>query len=272
VPRREREIGIARRLCSSSVVEHNKAIGAFVRLFTFSAPTELASLAASCPDVCASYCNDRPLAQHLLESLPIPRELSLAWRIALLDGKELSTALQTFHERYANRLRKRLARYCRDPDDVYQHLLLQLLTKRRFRQTFFGKYAGKGSLTSYLITTFVREAARQCSLQGRWPSTTELFKEVAERREGSPERAAIRNELRADLTQAFRQVAHDPGFLPFLLQQGFEMSSTHIASILGLSENAVRQRNFRFRSRFRRVWNGLHSQDAYPFASHGSSD
>ncbi len=268
MPRRGTEIGIAKGLCSSEATERTKAIGSFVRLFTCSAPTELALLAVRFTDVCASYCGDRPLAQHLLERLPIRTELSLAWRIALLEGGELSRALGTFHGRFGQDLRKRLERYSRNPDDVYQHLLLQILTQRRFRLTCFGKYAGEGSLTAYLRTTFVREAARQSRRQGRRRKATHRLEDMEQGTEEPPDRSVVRRELRADLMVAFRQLAHDPGFLPFVLQQGFEMRATDVADVLGTNENTVRQWTFRFRRRFRAAWKRLHPHNTCPFGRH----
>ena len=265
MPRRGTEIGIAKGLCSSEAPERTKAIGAFVRLFTCSAPTELALLAVRFTDVCASYCGDRPLAQPLLERLPIRTEVSLAWRIALLEGVALSRALGTFHELCGPSLRRRLERFCRNPDDVYQHLLLQILARRPFRLTCFGKYAGEGSLTSYLRTAFVREAARQSRRQRRRRNATDRFEGMEQETEEPPERPAVRHELREDLMAAFRQLAHDPGFLPFVLQQGFEMRATDVADILGTNENTVRQWTFRFRRRFRGVWKRLHPHVACPF-------
>ncbi|KPL01979.1 MAG: hypothetical protein AMK75_03365 [Planctomycetes bacterium SM23_65] len=265
MPRRGTEIGIAKGLCSSEAAERTEAIGSFVRLFTCSAPTDLALLATRFTDVPASYRGDRPLAEHLLERLPIRTEVSVAWRIALLEGAALSRALGTFDELCGPRLRKQLERCCRDPDDVYQRLLLQILTQRRFRLTCFGKYAGEGSLSSYLRTALVREAARQSRRQARQRNAAEVLEGMEQGREESPERAAVRHELRTDLMAAFRQLAHDPGFLPFVLQQGFGMRATDVADILQTSDNTVRQWTFRFRRRLRGAWKHLHPHIAYPF-------
>jgi len=269
---RQREIGIARRFCSSEAGDREKAVTAFVRLFTFSAPTDLALFAARCPNVVASYHGSLPLIQHLLESLPIPPESALAWRIALLEGSELSSALQTFHRLYADRIRPLLARYCRDPDDVYQHFLLRVMTKRRFRRTLFGKYAGEGGLVSYLKTAVVREAARRSMSEKGFGHAMDTFEGTQQDTEKAPDWRTMRNELRTTLTAAFRELAEDPGLTPFLLQQGFEMAASDLAEILGLNENLVRQRIFRFRRRFRCLWHRLGTRSAYPFSSDAPGD
>lgn len=264
MPRRETELGIAQGLCSADAAERARATGAFVRRFTCSAPTELALVASCFADVCASYRGNGPLAEHLLQHLPIPEELSLAWRLALLEGEGLSSALQAFHERYRRRLSTWLRRYCRDPDDVTQHVLLQILRKRSFRRAFFGKYAGEGTLTCYMRTVFRREAARLSRYQGQSRPSMPLLDGLQQHREPLPGRSAIRRELRTHLTEALQDVSRDPGFVPFLLQQGFDMRPTDIACILGLSENAVRQRIFRVRGRLRRVWRRLHPHKVCP--------
>ena len=238
---RGRETKIAEGLASSDEAERTRAVGAFVRLFTCSAPTELALQALCFAEVCASYRGGRPLAQYLLESLPLSEELSLAWRIALLEGSGLSAALQEFEQLHGAQLRKLLRAYSRQPEDVCQDILLRLLTNRRFRRTFFGKYSGKGSLLSYLRTTFVREAIRRTPLQEKTRNPTGPLDEQRQTTEGSPDAHSIRQELRASLTEVFQRLARDPGLLPFLLQQGFAGGSgapgpacthmTHVPSV-----------------------------------------
>ncbi len=262
----ETDADIAGGLASSEEGTRFAAVAAFVRLFTFSAPTELALSGAGHPAVCAAYRGDQPLVRFLLDALPIPEEVSLAWRIALLEGEDLSGALRAFDERYGERIRKLLKSYCRDPEDVYQHVLLELMTRRDFRRSFFGKYSGQGKLLSYLRTVFVREAVRESGRQQRFWKSTDLLDEMPGRREPAPEEVAERHEFRAGITETFRELNEDSGLVPFLLQQCANLRSDQAARVLRLNENAVRQRTFRFRIRFREVWKKLRGPESEPFA------
>ncbi len=266
------ETAIAGGLASSDAETRFSAVAAFVRLFTFSAPTELALHGTHYPAVCEAYGGDRSLVRYLLDVLPIPEELSLAWRIALLEGDGLSSALRAFDERYGEQIRKLLRIYCRDPEDVYQHVLLELMTRRDFRRSFFGKYSGRGRLLSYLRTVFVREAVRESGRQQRFWKSTDLLDEMPAKREPPPEAAAKHHEFRWGIAEALREMAGDSGMVPFLLQQCVEMRSDQTAQALGLNENAVRQRTFRFRGRFREVWRRLRPHEPDPFGPESDPD
>jgi DNA-directed RNA polymerase specialized sigma24 family protein len=263
----DKEFGIARKFLSPDQSDRDRAVGAFVRLFTFSAPTELALLAARHGDACSSYCGDRPLAEHLLRTLSIPDELSLAWRITLLEGEALSSALTALDERYGDSIRKGLANHRSSPDDVYQHLMVRIMTRPRLRRTLFGRYSGVGRLVSYLRTAFVRQGLRELR-PGRGPKTHEdaaLPAAMRQTTEDSPVLASARAELTAALRDVLRVLAGDAGLLPFLLQQLLEMSVNGVGRILGVDEHVVRQRTFRFRIRFRQAWRRLYPEDSNPF-------
>ena len=263
--RHDRELGIARKLLSPD--ERDRAVGAFVRLFTFSAPTELALLAAHSGDACRSYCADRPLAEHLLRTLSIPNELSLAWRITLLEGEALSDALAVLDERHGDSIRKGLESHHSSPDDVYQQLMVRIMTRPGLRRTLFGRYSGVGRLVSYLRTAFARQGMRELR-SGRGPKIREDAKPSATLRqttEEEPERASAGAELRAALRDVLKLLAGDAGFLPFLLQQLLELGVGDVGQILGVDEHVVRQRTFRFRIRFRQTWRRLHPEDPNPF-------
>jgi DNA-directed RNA polymerase specialized sigma24 family protein len=263
----EREVGIARKLLSPDESDRDRAVGAFVRLFTFSAPTELALLATHNGDACSSYCGDRPLAEHLLRTLSIPDELSLAWRITLLEGEALSNALAVLDERHGDSIRKGLKNHRPSPDDVYQHLMVRIMTRPGLRRALFGRYSGEGRLVSYLRTAFARQGARELR-PGRGPKIHEDAKPSAGLRqttEDEPERPSARAELRAALRDVLKGLARDAGFLPFLLQQLLQMGVGDVGQILGVDEHVVRQRTFRFRIRFRQVWRSLYPEDPNPF-------
>lgn len=263
---RRSEVEIARGLCSSDQVERDRAVGAFVRLFTFWAPTGLALLATRSPQVCAAYQGDRPLAQHLLESLELSDEVSLAWRIALLTGPELSQAAQRFEQDIGGRLRGSLRVLGQAGEDAHQAVMLKVLAEPRFRRTCFGSYSGRGSLTGYLRTVFIREAIRSRRQDEDRDAVQDELERQLETREPRPGERAARRELQEALCRVLSELSQEPGMTAFLLQQGFEMSPGDVARTLDLNETAVRQRTFRFRAKFRQTWRRLFPDDPEPLA------
>jgi RNA polymerase sigma factor (sigma-70 family) len=264
---RSAEISVAKGLGSSNEEERMRAVADFVRPFTATAPTELAMLATRYPDVCKSYRGDPPLPQYLLERLPVPPEKSLAWRIACLKGDELSKALREFEETYGEQLRNLLARYCRDPADVYQNIMTRLWENQGFRQTFFGKFSGTGGLFSYITTVFIREACRASKAQ-KQDQGSDLLEDAWQETEDAPSQSALRKELHEKMVAVLAEVSDDPAFMPFLLQQE-DMTYADVLRILktpGLNENTLRQRILRFRERFQEVWRRLYPDDPCPFA------
>ena len=264
---RGREIRIARALRSPNITDRHRAIGEFVRLFTFSAPTDLAIQATAYPEVCSSYSGEQPLAEYLLNTLPLPREVSLAWGIALLEGDALLDALSAFAALLDDAARRLLGGFCRSPEDVCQDHLLQLLANRGFRRTCFGKYSGQGSLLSYLRTALIREAARRSRGLYYEERASEVLNNLSQRSEDAPEVLAARKELRLQIADVLREILADPGLVPFLLQNGLGMSPADTGRVLGLGENAVRQRVFRFRRRFKSVWQSKYPRNPCPFTN-----
>ena len=263
---REKEIRIAQALRSPNTTDRQQAIGEFVRLFTFSAPMELAIQATASPEVCSSYCGEQPLAEYLLSTLPLPPEVSLAWRIALLEGNMLLDALSAFATLLGDPARRLLGGFRRCPEDVCQDYLLKLLENRGFRRTCLGKYSGQGSLLSYLRTALIREAARESPGPHCDQGVSEVLDNLPQRSEEPPEESAGRQELRVQIANVLREIHDDPGFTPFLLQNGLEMSHTDAGRVLGLDENVVRQRVFRFRRRFKSVWESKYPDNPCSFA------
>jgi DNA-directed RNA polymerase specialized sigma24 family protein len=76
---------------------------------------------------------------------------------------------------------------------------------------------------------------------------------------------AVRRQLRLQIATALQEVLGDPGLVPFLLQNGLGMSPADAGRVVGLGENAVRQRLFRFRRRFKRVWQSKYPHNQCPF-------
>ena len=99
----------------------------------------------------------------------------------------------------------------------------------------------------------------------RDPDTTDV-EDVAV--EGAPpERGVEQKELRLCLKEVLREVAKDQGFVPFLLEQCMGMTPEETAEILGTNGNSIRQRTFRFRTRFRRAWKRGHQDEQEPFSN-----
>jgi len=263
---RRSELAIARKLDSDDPSERDEAVGTFVRLFTFSAPAQLALLALRQPEVVRAYRGDTSLVQHLLAQLTIPPEQRLAWRLALLKGPALLTAVDTFCGNYQEEIRRQLTRVTADADDVWQELFLKLSTQRQFRQSVFGSYAGLGRLVSFLRRAFLREAIR-CTRRTRNVAVpSESLEERTQCTERGPDRGLDGEELSDALAEVLRELTDDPGLLPFILQCGLGLKPAQVARVLRLSPNTVRQRTFRFRRRFKALWSKRFAEEAFPFA------
>ncbi|GEM_PF-3459823 len=254
---------IAESLRSPDIRKRNRGVGAFVRRFTFSAPTDLALTAAEKMGKDKEYQPGKPLVEQLLEMADLSESVKTAWRVALSEGEALKVALAEFAKQHGKTLSRSLSRDAGAGEDACQEFLRRLLEDRAFRRKCLGSYAGEGELCSYLRRVLWQTAQSV----GHEQAVTGVDVQMAKTEKTRPEVFVERKELQRQLKDALKELADDVGMMPFLLQHGMGMSAEDAAEVLGTSANTVRQRVFRFRGRLRHTWARQNPDEQDPFPS-----
>ncbi len=265
-----KEQGIARKLGSADESECLSAMAELARLYPApAAAIELAIWAIRSPDICRSYTGKVPLAQHFLEALPLPEDPALAWGIALFEGDQLMGKFRLLEERHGAYLRRVLRKCCRNPEDVWHDVVLRWINEPKFRRVVFGKYAGRGTLRSFLMPMLVREAVRTSKFDREQSLEDTRSEHARQGKETGPSVAAERKEMRQKIVNMFAVLAEDIGFVPFILKQYAGLSMQDVLQVLRepkLTAGALRKRVHDFKNRFRREWSDAYPEDICPFA------
>lgn len=257
---------LARALASADYAVRREGVEQFVRSLGMSAPVALTNLALEHPEACLSYDGSRPLAAHLLDTLPLAADVAAAWRVALLEGEALRSAIAALDVRVGPEIRAILNARGLDGDGAWQAFIEQLIAKRSLRQSCLGKYSGRGDLAAYLLTAVSREATRLVPRRDRGEGGPDDPLELLAGANESPSEAVERREMLDRIAAVLADVADDPGLTLFLLQQQLDLAPTQVARVFRLRENVVRQRTFRFRERFRRAWKSRYGGHDLPIA------